>query len=95
MPVCSQFSKESRQEMVQRSCNIQLQTSVEKSDVRTSDARPRGPIREMVGFGEVRSKVFHRVSGLKGLLFLPAHICLGDPLDQQQLENAAITSSVN
>lgn len=41
------------------------------------------------------SKAVHKVSGLKGLLFLPAHSCLGDPLDQYQLENAAITSSVN
>ena len=36
MPVCSQLPKETRWEMVQWSCNIQLQTSVEKSDVRKS-----------------------------------------------------------
>ena len=37
VPVCSQLSKEIRWEMVQRSCNIELQTSLEKSDVRKSD----------------------------------------------------------
>ena len=51
MPVCSQFSKESRREMVQRSCNIQLQTSVEKSDARKSDVSPRWPMSEMVRLG--------------------------------------------
>ena len=51
VPVCSQFSKESRREMVQRSCNIQLQTSVEKSDARKSDVSPRWPMSEMVRLG--------------------------------------------
>ena len=51
MPVCSQFSKESRREMVQRSCNIQLQTSVEKSDARKNDVSPRRPMSEMVRLG--------------------------------------------
>ena len=51
VPVCSQFSKESRRETVQRSCNIQLQTSVEKCDARKSDVSPRWPMSEMVRLG--------------------------------------------
>ena len=47
---------------MQRSCNIQLQTAVEKSGVRES---PRRTMREMVRLGgEV--KVYHTVSDLKG-----------------------------
>ncbi|KAK4806070.1 hypothetical protein QYF61_010279, partial [Mycteria americana] len=38
VPVCSQFSKESRRELVQRSCTIELQPSVEKSDMRGFNA---------------------------------------------------------
>ena len=34
-----------------RGCNLQLQTWVEKSDVRRSDASPRWPMRERVGLG--------------------------------------------
>ncbi|KAK4806040.1 hypothetical protein QYF61_007017 [Mycteria americana] len=51
VPVCSQFSKESRRELVQRSCTIQLQPSVEKSDVRKSDASPRWLMRELLRLG--------------------------------------------
>jgi len=49
--VCSQVSKESRWELVQRGCNIQLQTSVQMSGVRESDASTRWPMREMSGLG--------------------------------------------
>ncbi len=49
VPVCSQVSQESRWELVQRSCHLQLQTWVEKSDVRKSDASPRRSMRGMVG----------------------------------------------
>ncbi|KAK4806078.1 hypothetical protein QYF61_010287 [Mycteria americana] len=45
------FSKESRRELVQRSCTIQLQPSVDNSDVRKSDASLRWPMGEMVGLG--------------------------------------------
>jgi len=48
VPVCSQFSKESRWEMMQWSCNIQLQTTLEKSEARNSDVNPRWPMTEMV-----------------------------------------------
>ena len=46
MPVCSQLSMESRWEMVQWSCNIQLQRSVEKSDAKSSDT-----MKEMLRLG--------------------------------------------
>lgn len=48
---CSQFSKESRGKLAQRSCHLQLQTSVEKSDVRKSEVRRRWPMREMARLG--------------------------------------------
>ena len=51
VPVCSRFSKESRWELVRRSCTIQVQTSAEKSDVRKRDASPRWPMRELAGLG--------------------------------------------
>jgi len=74
VPVCSQsaaLSKESRWEMMQWSCNIQLQASGEKSEARNTDLIPRWP---MTGLRELRSKVFHTVSDLKELLFLPVQI---------------------
>ena len=49
VPVCSQVSKESRWELVQRSCYLQLQPSVVKCDV--SAASPRRPMLEMVRVG--------------------------------------------
>ena len=49
VPVCSQVSKESRWELVQRSCYLQLQPSVVKCDV--SAASPRRPMLEMVRLG--------------------------------------------
>ena len=49
VPVCSQVSKESRWELVQRSCYLQLQPSVVKCDV--SEASPRRPMLEMVRLG--------------------------------------------
>ena len=51
VPVCSQLSMERRWEMVQWSCNIQLQRSVEKSDAKSSDTSPRWPMRETIGLG--------------------------------------------
>ena len=51
VPVCSQFSKESRRVLVLSSCSIQLQPSVEKSDVRKSDASPRWLTRELAALG--------------------------------------------
>ena len=51
VPVGSEFSKEHRWKMVQRSCNIQLQTSVESSDARKSEVSPRGLMRKMVALG--------------------------------------------
>lgn len=47
MPVYLQFSKESRKEFLQSNCNNQGQASVEKSDVKKSDAIPRGPMGEI------------------------------------------------
>lgn len=47
-PMWSHFSKESRWELMQGSCNIQLQPWVEKSDVRQSDLSPRWSKAEMV-----------------------------------------------
>ena len=70
-PVCSQFSKESRWGVVQWSCHLQLQRSVENSDVRKRDVNPSWPMTEMVRWGEVRSKVVHTVPDLEGLLLLP------------------------
>ena len=57
VPVCSQFSKESRWERVQRSCNRQLQSSLEKADVRKRDASPRLLMREMVGLGRCGARL--------------------------------------
>lgn len=88
-PVCSPFSKESRWEMVQRSCNIQLQRWVEKADARTSDVSPSWPMTEMV-----RSKVVHPMSDLKEVLFLAAQISRGNTLHQYHLETASVTSSL-
>jgi len=67
VPVCSQFSKESRWEMMQWSCNIQLQTSVEKSEERKTDCKTQLANNRNGGVGEVRSKVPRTVSDLKGL----------------------------
>ena len=47
------------------------------------------------GVGEVRSKVGHPGSDLKGQLLPPAQISLGETLDPYQSENAAVTSSLN
>ena len=49
--VCSQVSKESRWELVQRGCNMQLQTSVQKCGVRKSDVNASWPMREKSGLG--------------------------------------------
>jgi len=49
VPVCSQLNEEQRWEWVQRSCNNNLQNTVEKSGVRKSDASPRWLMREVVG----------------------------------------------
>ena len=57
VPVCSQFSKESRWELVQRSWNRQLQSSVEKADVRKTDASPRVLMREMVWLGRCGARL--------------------------------------
>jgi len=46
--LCSQFSKESRWEVMQWTGSIQLQTSVEKSEARKSNLSPRWPMTEMV-----------------------------------------------
>jgi len=51
VPVCSQFSKESRWGMMQCRGGIQLRTSVEKSEARNSDVNPRRPMTEMVRLG--------------------------------------------
>jgi len=51
VPVGSQLSMERRWEMVQWSCNIQLQRSVEKSDAKSSETSTRWPMREMLRFG--------------------------------------------
>jgi len=48
VPLCSQFSKESRWEMMQCRGSIQFQASVEKSEARKSDISPRRPMTEMV-----------------------------------------------
>jgi len=85
-PVCIQVSKASRRELVQRSCNIQLQTSVPKSGARKSDASAK---ERDVRAGVVRSKVLHAMSDLKSLLFLPMQVSKGDTVDQYQLENNA------
>ena len=65
--MCSLFSKESRRELGQRSYKVQLKTSVEKSDVRRSDASPRGSMREIGGDWEERSKVVCTVSNFSYL----------------------------
>ena len=59
VPVCNQLSEESRWELVQRSCNLQLQTSVEKCDVRSSNASPRVAHERKGRVGEVTRKVVH------------------------------------
>lgn len=47
MTVCSQFTKESRWDLEQRSSEIWLLISVERSGVRKSGASPMWPVREM------------------------------------------------
>jgi len=49
--VYSQLSVERRWEMVQWSCNIQLQRRVKESDAKSSDTSPRWPMREMLRLG--------------------------------------------
>jgi len=62
VPVCSQFPKESRWEQVQRSCNRQLQSSLEKADVRKRDASPKWPQGEKCwGWGGVKQSCPHCV----------------------------------
>lgn len=59
-PLCSQVSKESRGELVQRSCNIQLQTAVEEFDVRTKDASTTWLMREIMGLGRCGARLSTR-----------------------------------
>lgn len=47
------------------------------------------------GVGEMRNKAVHTVSDLKGLIILRVQTLWGHHLDQYQLQNASITSSLN
>lgn len=75
MPVCSQFSEESRWDLEQRSSEMWLLISVEKPGVRMRAASPRWP---RGCPGRVRSKVLHPVSDPKPLLCQPAQTSLGE-----------------
>ena len=49
--MCSWFSEESPEEVVQRRFNTERVTAEEKSDVRKSDASPMGPMGVEMGWG--------------------------------------------